>query len=127
AADDQRVDLLHEVHEEVDLGGDLRAADDGDDRAVRIAEALFKGFEFRLHGAAGIGGQQVGEAFRRGVRAVRGREGIVDVDVAVGGEGCGEIGVVLLFALVETGVFEKQDTAVVECGDGGRGRLADAV
>jgi hypothetical protein len=30
AADDQRVDLLDEVHEQVDLGGDLGAADDGD-------------------------------------------------------------------------------------------------
>ena len=59
AADDQRVDLLHEVHQQVDLGRDLGAADDGDDRARRIAEALFQRVELGLHGAAGEGREMV--------------------------------------------------------------------
>ena len=111
AADDQRVDLLHEVHQQVELGRDLGAADDGDDRPLGIAETLFQRLEFGLHGAAGIGGQEIGEALGRAMGAVRGGEGVVDEDVAVGGELFGEGAVVLLLALVEAGVFQKRDVA----------------
>ncbi len=51
-----------------------------------IAEALLQRFELGLHGAAGIGRQEVGETFGRGVRAVGGGEGVVDEDVAIGGQ-----------------------------------------
>ncbi len=55
------------------------------------------------------------------------REGVVDVDIAVGGQCFGKGGVVLLFRLVETGVFEQQDIAIVHLGDGIGCRRADAV
>ena len=77
AADHQRVDLLHQVHQEVDLGRNLGAADDGDDRACRIAEALFQRLELGLHGAAGKGRQDDAPGLRsrhgRGARRRRRR------------------------------------------------------
>ena len=42
--------------------------------------------ELREQEQAGVRGQQVGDAFGRGVRAVRGAEGVVDVHVAAVGE-----------------------------------------
>ena len=63
---------------QVDLGRDLGAADDGDDRPLRVAEALLQRLELGLHGAAGIGRQQVRQPFGRGMGAVRGGKGVVD-------------------------------------------------
>ena len=52
------------------------------------------------------------------MRAMRGGEGVVDEDVAVGGELFGEGRIVLFLALVEAGVFQKQDVAVARaCRD----------
>lgn len=59
--------------------------------------------------------------------AVGGGKGVVDEDVAIGGELFGEGRVVLLLGLVEAGVFEQQHVAVAHGGDGARGLVADAV
>ena len=56
-----------------------------------------------------------------------GREGVVDIEVAELGEFGDEGRIVLLFALVEAGVLEQQNVAVLHRGDGVRGDLADAV
>ena len=92
--------------QQVDLGGNLGAADDRDDRAHRLAKALFQRLQFGLHGAAGIGRQVVGQAFGRGMGAVGGREGVVDENVAVGSQRCDKGRIVLFLALVEAGVFK---------------------
>ena len=127
AADHQRIDLGDEVFQQVDLGRDLGAADDRDDGLGRRFQRLAERVELGLHGAAGIGGQLVAEAFGRGMRAVRGREGVVDPDVAELGQFRDEGRIVLLLALVEAGVLQAEDVAVLHRGDGlGRG-LADAV
>ena len=61
------------------------------------------------------------------MRAVRGRERVVDPDVAELCQFRDEGRIVLLFFLVEAGVFQAEDVAVLHRGDGlGRG-LADAV
>ena len=52
------------------------------------------------------------QALGRGMRTVGGREGVVDIDVAVGGQRLDEIGLVLFLALVEAGVLEQQDAAI---------------
>ena len=75
--------LVDQVAEQVELGRDLGAADDGDHRPLSaLPSAFVQRLQLGLHGAAGIGRQQVAEAFGRGMRAVRGGEGVVDVDVA---------------------------------------------
>ena len=67
------------------------------------------------------------EAFGGRMRAVRGRERVVDPDVAELGEFGNEGRIVLLFLFMEAGVLQAEDIAVLHRGHGlGRG-LADAV
>ncbi len=61
------------------------------------------------------------------MRAVRGRERIVDVDVGERGERARELGVVALLALVEAQVLEHRDVAGLQRGDHLIGLRADAV
>ena len=58
---------------------------------------------------------------------MRGAEGVEHEDVAVGGEGLGDLGVVLLLALVKADVLEDENLAVLEGVDGGLGLLAVGV
>ena len=71
-----------------------------------------------LHQEAGVGRAELRDPDGRGVRAVRGPEGVVHVDVAVGGERLGELRVVLLLLRVEAEVLEEQHLAVAEAPDG---------
>ena len=59
---------------------------------------------------------EVGDAFGGGVGAVGAAEGVVDVDVAEGGELLGEGGVVGLLFGMEAEVFEQQGLAGLEVG-----------
>ena len=67
------------------------------------------------------------EAFGRGMRAVRGREGVVDADVAELGERGDESRIVLLLAGMKAGVLQAEDVAVLHRRDRAFGDLADAV
>ncbi len=58
---------------------------------------------------------------------MRRRKGVVDENIAVLGEFVDKGGVVLLLALMEAGVFEQQNVAVLHRGDRLRRRSADAV
>ena len=69
----------------------------------------------------------MGEPFGRGVGAVGGGKGVVDIDVAELGELRDMGRIVLLLALVEAGVLQEQHVAVLHFGDRVGGRLADAV
>ena len=98
------------------LRRDLGAADDGDERALGRLQALRQGVELGLHGAAGVGGQHAGEALRRGMRPVRRREGVVDVEIAERRQLLDEGRVVLLLARMEAGVLEEKHVAVLQGG-----------
>ncbi len=67
------------------------------------------------------------EAFRRGVGAVGSRKRVVYIKIAIDCQSRDEFRIVLFLALVETGVFQKQDIAVLQRIDGGLGLVADAV
>ena len=69
----------------------------------------------------------MGEPFGRGVGAVSGGEGVVDIDVAELGELFDMGRIVLLLALMEAGVLQQEHVAVLHFGDRVVGRLADAV
>src|SRR5215207_1589483 len=127
AADDEGVDPRDEVLQKIDLGRDLGPAHDRDERARRRLEALREGIELGLQGAAGIGREQVGEPLGRGMRPVRRREGVVDVDVAELRQRLRETAVVLLLAGVEAGVLEQKDIAFLHGRDGLGRRFADAI
>ena len=115
AADDQEVDLVDEVAEELELGRDFGAADDRRDAAApdRRARATAP----RAPSASRVRHRPAAcaQAFGRGMGAVGGGEGVVDIDVAELGELGDKSRVVLLLALVEAGVFEQQDVAVLHC------------
>ena len=84
AADRQPVELDDQVVQQVELGRDLRAADDAHHRPLRDRPArASSAASSRRICLAGVGRQKVGDRIGRGVGAVRGREGVVDVEVAV--------------------------------------------
>ena len=85
AADDEGVALVHERVDDLDLVGDLRAAQDGDEGTLRLVEHAGERGDLALHEVTGIGGQKRRDAGRGGMGAVRGAEGVVDV-------GVGEVG-----------------------------------
>ena len=127
AADDQEIDLLGQIAEQLQLGRHLGAADHRRDRAGGLFKRVGQGLDLGLHGAAGIGRQLAREAFGRGVGAMGGGEGVVDIDVAERGHRSDERRVVLFLALVEAGVFQQQHVAVGHLGDGGFRRRPDAI
>src|SRR5262249_7534931 len=90
-------------------------------------ERLGQRFHLGLHGAPCIGRQLVTKTFSGRVSAVRGRERVIDPDVAQFREGCDERGIVFLFARVKTGVLEAEDVAGLHRGDRVFGRLANTV
>ena len=69
----------------------------------------------------------MGEPFGRGVSAVSGGEGVIDIDVAELGEFVDMGRVVLLLALMEASVLEQEHVAILHFGDRVVGCLADAV
>jgi hypothetical protein len=69
----------------------------------------------------------MGETLGRSVRAVRSREGVVDVDVAILCQLLGKTGIVLLLARVEAGVLEDEHVAVLHTLDRFGGFITDAI
>src|SRR3546814_13158161 len=65
------VDLGHEIAEQVELGGDLGAADDGADRPRRGFQRAGEMLELALHQPPGGGGKQRSEESRVGKECVR--------------------------------------------------------
>ena len=82
---------VDEIGQDLDLGRDLGAADNGHDRPFRIFERLAERGDLGHHQKAGIGRQQIGDGFDRGMRPVGRGEGIVDIDIAERGERLGEV------------------------------------
>ena len=119
--------LADQVGEHRDLGRHLGAADHGRDRARRLVEHAAQRVDLLHQQRAGVGRQQARDGVGGGVRAMRGREGIADEDVAELGQLRGEGRIVLLLALVEAQVLQHGDVAVLQRGHHLGRRLADAV
>ena len=139
AADDDRIDLLHQVFEDRDLGRNFRPADDRRERAPGVQHQTIDRLQFVLHHVAEhlVVGEFIGDQGCRGVCAVRGAESVVDVAVGIRGQpldelflrgfdrffGCGLLlfrsifgesaGLALLLG-VETQVFEQHHLAGFE-------------
>ena len=112
AADQDRVGALQERLEHADLVGHLRAADDGHQRPLRVLEDAVQRRHLALEQPARGGRQQVRDRLGGRVRAVRGAERVVDVDVGDLRVALGERLVVLRLALEEAHVLEHHDLAV---------------
>ena len=112
AADEQRVDLAEQVLDDLDLVRDLRAAEDGDERALGRAERVAEILQFLLHQQPGRRlRQELRDALDRRVRAVRRAERVVHVDVGERRQLRRERRVVLLLLRVEAEVLEQDDLA----------------
>ena len=110
AADQKPVDLAEERLDQRELLGDLRPAEDRDERVRGRIEDPREGGELLLHQEPRHRRPEMPrDAFRRRVGAVGGGEGVVHVDVAEPRERLGERGVVGLLALVEPEVLEEQE------------------
>ena len=151
AADEDGVHLLHQVLEDLKFAGDLGAADDGHEGMDRILHGVAQEIDFLFqeeagHAGAALGLHVLGDGGGGGVVAVGGAEGVVHVDIAVGGELFGHLlllglhlgllGGIFLVAhlvglldlaflrLVEAGVFQHEDLSGLEGGGLGVGVLA---
>ena len=118
AADQDGVGALGERLEHADLVGHLDAAGDHDERPLGRVQQAAERLELAPQQQPGSGRQQVRDALGRGVRAVRGAEGVVDVDVGELREGGREGRVVGRLAGVEAQVLEQQHVAVAQFGHG---------
>ena len=127
AADHQIVDLGDEIAQQLQFGGDFRAADHSRHRPLRRAQSSFQRFELRRHQATRAGGQDLGDTDRRGMGAVRRREGIIHINFAKRRHGSGQFAIVLFLARVETGVLQQQNLALLQPCYGSLRGAADAI
>ena len=109
AADDQRVGPLDQVGQKIELGRHLGSANDGHYGVLGVAQRFFQRGQFLGHQPAGTGWQQQGHALGRGMRAVRGRKGVVAIDVAQRGQKRRHARIVVLLHGREPGVLDKDD------------------
>ena len=128
AADDQGVHLLQQVGDDVQLVGDLGAAQDGGEGTDRIVDGVAQVADLLLHQVAHGGVLDVvGDAGGGAVGAVAAAEGVVHVGVGQAGQLLREGGDVLGLLLAEAGVLQQDHVAVVHGGDSGLGLLAHHV
>ena len=109
-----RVRPLPEVHEHAELVVDLRAARDEHERPLDVAEEPPEHLELLLEEQPGVRGQQVRDALGRRVRAMRGAERVVHVQIHPLGQPLRRLRVVRRLARVEARVLEHRDAVVVE-------------
>ena len=120
AADDERIALFKQVVDDVELVCDLRTAEDGDEGADGMLEGVCHDGELLLDEEAADGGLDeavLDDGCRGGVRAVRGAECVVHIDVAEGSELLAELEVLLLLLPVEAEVFQEHAFALLAGGN----------
>ncbi len=127
AADDEAVDPLQERLQDLDLVGDLGAADDRGEGPRRILHEAREIADLALHEKPGVGRQELRHADRGGVRAVRRAESVVHVDVAIRRQRLGELRVVGLLLGMEAQVLQEEDLAGLQATDGVLGADPDGV
>ena len=111
----QLVDLVGQRLQDGQLGRDLGAADDGDQRTLGLMQGAAQRVQLGFQQRTGAGHRrEAGDAVRGGLGAVRRAEGVVDVDVAQRGHLPGQRLVVLLLADVDAAVFQQHDLAGVD-------------
>ena len=106
ASDDHGVGPVTEVLEDAELVLDLGAARDEDERSLDVAEQPAEALELGHEQQPGVRGQEVRDRLGRGVRAMRGAERVVHVEVHALGEGAGRLRVVRGLPREEARVLE---------------------
>ena len=114
AADEHVVGAAAEVLQHAELVLHLRAPGDEQERTLDLAEQAAEMLQLCEQQQPRVGGQDLGDADCRCMRAVRGAEGVVDEEVAALGQLPREFGVVLRLPGVEARVLEQLDPLVPE-------------
>ena len=117
SADQELVDLLEQVLDDQDLVGDLGPAHHGHVRALGLRQQGVENMKLLLDqepDAPGPRGELFGHGDHRGLVAMAGAEGIVDVSVGQAAISLANADIALLLALVEPDVFEHDDPARCE-------------
>ena len=78
----RRSTRVDQVAEQLELGRDLGAADQRGERPLRVLERAAQRLDLGLHQPARRRGQALGQPGDRGMRAMRRRERVVDVELA---------------------------------------------
>ena len=131
-ADDQSIDLRHQVLDGHDLVRDFRAAEDREERLLRRRNARDEILELRAqqesaHALLALRAHRHRQRVHRRVRAMARAERIVDVDVAEPRELVGECRVALLLALGKAQVVEEHHAALRHRGNRRTRRVVGAV
>ena len=114
AADDDFVDFFNHVADYADFIGNLSAADDSNERMLRSFQSLADVVDFFFHEETGNNFHVLGDTSVGGMAAVGYTESIVNSNVSEASQLFCKFGVVLLFSLVITEVFEQQNFARLE-------------
>ena len=114
AADDDFVNLFNHVADYADFIGNLSAADDGNERMLRSFQSLADVVDFFFHEETGNNFHILSDTSVGSMAAVGYTESIVNSNVSKAGQLFCKFGVVLLFSLVITEVFEQQNFASLE-------------
>ena len=116
AADDYRVSLVEQVSDDPDLVGNLRTAENGDERSLRVGKRSAHDADLFFDQVAAYRGKIMGNALGGSVRSVRRSERVVDIDLSHRSELFRKLGIVLFLFLVETDVFDEENVALFESG-----------
>ena len=107
AADQHVVGEFHQVLEQFHLVGNFCASHDGRVRPRRVLHGFREVIDFALHQEPCQGRRKVlGDAHGRSVRAVRGAERVIDVQIGERGEPARESLLIFLFLRMKAKVFE---------------------
>src|SRR5262245_28646804 len=123
-------ELIHplgQVGQDLNLGRELGAAGNRNDRPSRMIERQVEGPDLGHHQQAGIRRNKMCNRLDRSMGAMRGRKGVIDIDVAERGKLFGEVWIVFLLAVVVTKIFEQSDLTRLERTDATPSLVADAI
>ena len=110
AADDQPIDPRDEIFDDFDLVGHLRPAQDRDERTLGVGERFAKIAQLLLHQQAGRRlWHQPRDGLDGGVRAMRGAERVVDIDIGERRQRSCKRGIVLFLFGVKAKILEQDE------------------
>ena len=120
AADENRVRLFEQAVNDLDLVGNLRAAENDDERTRRLLQFVAEKFQFALHqqarrALAAALGDDARHAFGRSMRAMRRAERVVHVNIRDLGQLLGERRIVGFLFVVVADVLQQQHVAGLQC------------
>ena len=128
ATDQERVHAFEQAADDLDLVRHLGAAEDRNQRALRRRHHLAEVFALALQQKARCTlGYEGNHSDRRSMRAVRGAERVVHVDISQPSQRARELLVVLLLGGVEAQVFEQRDLTGAQSRHQRFGLGADAI